>query len=47
MWFAVLLGASIAAAGVFDDERWIAVVVIAVTIVVPILARRYIPALRA
>ncbi len=47
VWFAVLLGASIAAAGVFDDERWIAVVVIAVTIVVPMLARRYIPALRA
>jgi len=47
LWFAVLLGSSIAAASVFDDERVIAVVVIAVTLIVPPIARRVIPALRS
>jgi len=45
IWFAVLLGSSIAAAQVFD-ERGIAVVVIAVTLLGPALARRIFPSLR-
>ena len=47
VWFAILLGSSIVAAQLFDDERWIAVVVIAVTCLGPPLARRIFPALRA
>lgn len=46
VWFSVLLGSSMAAASMVDDERVIAVVVIAVTLIVPPLARRFIPALR-
>jgi len=46
VWFSLLLGTSIVAAQIFDDERWIAVVVIVVTLVVPPLARRMFPALR-
>jgi hypothetical protein len=46
VWFALLLGSSIAAAQVFDDERWIAVVVLAVTLLGPSIARRIFPALR-
>jgi hypothetical protein len=46
VWFAVLLGSSIAAAQVTDDDRWVAGVVIVVMLVVPPLARRFIPALR-
>lgn len=45
VWFAVLLGSSIAAAQVFD-ERGIMVVVLAVTLLGPPLARRIFPALR-
>ncbi|MEO8603448.1 MAG: hypothetical protein ABI629_12800 [bacterium] len=47
VWFALLLTTSLAAATLFDDERVIAVVVIAVTLIVPPIARRLIPALRA
>jgi hypothetical protein len=46
VWFALLLGSSIAAAQVFDDERLIAVVVLAVTLLGPSIARRIFPALR-
>jgi hypothetical protein len=46
VWFALLLGSSILAAQVFDDERWIAVVVLAVTFFGPAVARRIFPALR-
>lgn len=46
VWFALLLGSSIAAAHVFDDERVVAAVVIAVTLIVPPIARRVFPALR-
>ena len=46
LWFALLLGSSIAAATMFDDERVIAVVVVAVTLIVPPILRRIIPALR-
>lgn len=46
VWFALLLGLSIAAATVFDDERVVTVVVIAVTLIVPPIARRIIPSLR-
>ena len=46
VWFALLLGSSLAAAQVFDDERWVAVVVVAVALLVPPIARRLIPALR-
>jgi hypothetical protein len=46
VWFALLLGASIAAARVFDDERWVAVVVITVTFLGPSILRRIFPALR-
>jgi hypothetical protein len=45
-WFALLLASSIAAAQVFDDERVVAVVVIAVTLCGPALLRRIFPALR-
>jgi hypothetical protein len=46
VWFAILLASSIAAAHVFDDERWVAVVVLVVTFAVPPIARRIFPALR-
>ena len=46
LWFLLLLGSSIVAARVFDDDRWVAVVVIAVTLLGPSLLRRIFPALR-
>jgi hypothetical protein len=46
VWFALLLGTSLAAARIADDDRFIAVVVIAAMIVIPRLARRFVPALR-
>ncbi len=46
LWFLLLLGSSIAAARVFDDDRWVAVVVIAVTLLGPSLLRRIFPSLR-
>ena len=42
-WFALVLGSSIVAAQIFDDERWIAVVVLAVTFLGPPIARRIFP----
>jgi hypothetical protein len=46
LWFAVLLGSSVAASQVLDD-RGVAVVVIAITLLGPPLARRIFPSLRA
>src|SRR2546427_183966 len=46
LWFAVLLGTSLAAASIADDDRCIALVMIAAMIVIPRLARRFVPALR-
>jgi hypothetical protein len=46
LWFALLLGSSIAAAHVFDDERATAAVVLVVTLVGPSILRRIFPALR-
>ena len=46
VWFALLLGASMGAAWLVDDERVVAVVVIAAMIVIPWVARRLFPALR-
>jgi hypothetical protein len=46
LWFGLLLGTSIAAAKVYDDPRWVAVVVIAVTLIGPSILRRIFPALR-
>jgi hypothetical protein len=46
VWFALLLVTSIAAASVADDDRFIALVMIVAMIVIPRLARRFIPALR-
>jgi hypothetical protein len=46
LWFAVLLGASVAAAHVLDDDRVVSVVVIAVALLVQPIARRLFPALR-
>jgi hypothetical protein len=46
LWFALLLGSSIAAAHVFDDERATAAVVVIVTLLGPSILRRICPALR-
>ena len=46
LWFAVLLGTSLVAASIADDDRFIALVMIAAMIVIPRLARRFVPALR-
>jgi hypothetical protein len=46
LWFALLLGTSVAAASVNDDPRWIGVVVLAVTFVGPSILRRIFPVLR-
>ena len=46
LWFAVLLGTSLVAAGIADDDRFIALVMIVAMIVIPCLARRFVPALR-
>ena len=46
VWFALLLGTSIAAGQIFDDEQWVAVVVLAVTLVGPAILRRIFPVLR-
>jgi len=47
VWFALLLGTSIATARVVDDDRVIGLVVVAAMLVLPRLARRLIPSLRA
>ena len=46
LWFAVLLGTSLVAASIADDDRFIALVMIVAMIVIPWLARRFVPALR-
>ena len=46
LWFAMLLASSIAAAKIFDDQRIVALVVIAVTIFGPRILRRIFPVLR-
>ncbi len=46
VWFALLLGTSMAAAGIADDDRFIAAVMLVAMLVLPRLARRLIPALR-
>ena len=46
LWFAVLLGTSIAATGIADDDRFVGLAMIMAMIVVPRVARRLIPALR-
>jgi len=47
VWFSVLLGASVVTAQIVDDERWVAAVVIAITLIGPSILRRIFPALRA
>ena len=46
LWFAVLLGTSLAAGRIADDDRFIALVMIVAMIVITRLARRFVPALR-
>jgi hypothetical protein len=46
VWFALLLGTSIAAASFADDDRVVGGVVLAAMLVIPPLARRLFPALR-
>jgi hypothetical protein len=46
VWFALLLGTSVAAASVADDDRVVAVVIVIAMIAIPRLARRFVPALR-
>jgi len=46
LWFAVLLGSSIAAASFIDDDRVVSVVVIAVALLAPPILRRIFPFLR-
>jgi hypothetical protein len=46
VWFALLLGTSMAAASVADDDRVIALAMVVAMLVIPRLARRFVPALR-
>lgn len=46
VWFALLLGTSMAAASVADDDRVIALAMIVAMLVIPRIARRFVPALR-
>jgi len=46
VWFTVLLATSLAAAAIADDDRFIGLVLLAAMILVPRLARRFVPALR-
>ena len=46
LWFSLLLGASVATAQIVDDDRWVAIVVIAITLIVPSILRRIFPVLR-
>lgn len=46
VWFAILLGTSVAAASVADDDRVVGGVVLLAMLVIPSLARRIFPALR-
>jgi hypothetical protein len=47
VWFALLLGTSIAAASITADDRFIGLVVLLAMIFIPRIARRFVPALRA
>jgi hypothetical protein len=46
LWFALLLGTSLAAARIADDDRFVALVMIVVMVAIPRLARRFLPAPR-
>ena len=46
VWFMVLLGTTVLAAGILDDDRFIGLVMIVAMIVLPRVARRFVPALR-
>jgi hypothetical protein len=46
LWFALLLGTSIAAASIADDDRFIGIVVLVAMIAIPQIAKRVFPALR-
>ncbi len=46
IYFALLLGTSLMAARILDDDRFIAIVLVAAMILIPRLARRFVPALR-
>jgi hypothetical protein len=46
IWFGLLLGTSMAAASVVDDDRVIAVAMVVAMLVIPRIARRFVPALR-
>lgn len=46
VWFAILLGTSLAAAAVVDDDRVVGGVVLLAMFIIPPIARRLIPALR-
>ena len=47
VWFALLLGSSLAAASVLNDDRFVALVVIVAMIAIPRIARRLFPTLFA
>jgi hypothetical protein len=46
VWFALLLGTSLAAGALADDDRVVGLAVIVAMLVIPRLARRWVPALR-
>jgi hypothetical protein len=46
VWFALLLGTSLATAAVVDDDRVVGIVVLVAMVVIPVVARRIFPALR-
>ena len=46
VWFSLLLGTSIVAASLVDDDRVIGLAVIVAMILIPRIARRFVPALR-
>jgi len=46
VWFALLLATSMAAASVADDDRVIALAMVVAMLVIPRIARRFVPALR-
>jgi hypothetical protein len=46
VWFALLLGTSLATAAIVDDDRVVGIVVLVAMVVIPVVARRIFPALR-
>jgi len=46
LWFALLLGTSLVAASIADDDRFIALLMIVAMIAIPRLVRRFVPALQ-